>query len=266
LHSDQDATAMAALMSGADLAIGAGGSMAWERCVLGLPTIMLTIADNQRDIVRELVGRGAAVLAGPGDEVSAPTIGAMVEELTGDPGRRAAMARTAARICDGRGAKRVATLLTGGQSRGGAGVKLRPSALTDRDTLFAWQQISGMRRYFKNPTPPTAAEHASWFAAVRADPRVRLFMITVGDVPAGTLRLEETEDGAQMVSILVAPDRLRRGLAGIALGLVHAMWPQSRFLAEIHAENSPSLALFSAAGYGMSRPGLHIREPSAGAP
>lgn len=265
LHSDRDATVMAALMLGADLAIGAGGSTAWERCVLGLPTIMLTIADNQRDVVRALVSRGAAVTAGSGGGVSAPALGAMVLELAGDPGRRAAMAKAAASICDGSGAMRVAALLTGGRSRDGASVMLRPSALADRDTLFAWQQIPGMRRHFKNPKPPTSAEHAAWFTAVRADPRVRLFMITAGGPPAGTLRLEESEDGALKVSILVAPEQLRRGLAGTALGLVHAMWPQAHFHAEIDARNDPSLALFAAAGYTQTQPGLYLREPEAGA-
>lgn len=265
LHGEQDAGAMAALMSRADLAIGAGGSMAWERCVLGLPTIVLTIADNQRDVAHALVSRGAAVLAGPGGEVSAPAIGAMVLELAGDPGRRAKMARAAARICDGRGAMRVAALLTGGRSRDGASVMLRPSARADRDTLFAWQQIPDMRRYFKNPQSPTAVDHAAWFTAVRADPRVRLFLIIVSGKPAGTLRLEETETDALKVSILVAPEHLRRGVAGTALGLAHAMWPQPRFLAEIHPGNDPSLALFAAAGYTQVQPGLYVREPEAGA-
>ncbi len=38
---------MAALMTAADLAVGAGGSTTWERCFLGLPALVTTIADNQ---------------------------------------------------------------------------------------------------------------------------------------------------------------------------------------------------------------------------
>ena len=38
---------MAELMANADLAIGATGTTTWERCALGLPTIMMTMADNQ---------------------------------------------------------------------------------------------------------------------------------------------------------------------------------------------------------------------------
>ena len=35
-------------MSLADLSIGAGGTMVWERCYLGLPALLISIADNQR--------------------------------------------------------------------------------------------------------------------------------------------------------------------------------------------------------------------------
>lgn len=50
---------MAELMAYADLAIGAGGSSAWERCCLGLPTIQLVIAENQNFIAESLDKAGA---------------------------------------------------------------------------------------------------------------------------------------------------------------------------------------------------------------
>ena len=39
---------LADLMAKSDLAIGAGGATTWERCCMGLPTIMTSIAENQR--------------------------------------------------------------------------------------------------------------------------------------------------------------------------------------------------------------------------
>lgn len=53
---------MAELMAYSDLAIGAAGSSAWERCCLGLPTIMIIIANNQRTIAKNLADVGAAIL------------------------------------------------------------------------------------------------------------------------------------------------------------------------------------------------------------
>ena len=38
---------MAELIVDADLAIGAGGANTWERCSLGLPSLVVAVADNQ---------------------------------------------------------------------------------------------------------------------------------------------------------------------------------------------------------------------------
>lgn len=53
---------MAQCMANSDLAIGAAGGTAWERCCLGLPTILLVQAPNQYDGAQALRKAGAAVL------------------------------------------------------------------------------------------------------------------------------------------------------------------------------------------------------------
>lgn len=44
---------MASLIADADIAIGAGGSATWERCALGLPTLVIPVAENQRRITAD---------------------------------------------------------------------------------------------------------------------------------------------------------------------------------------------------------------------
>lgn len=51
IHAQAD---MAQLIFEADMAIAAGGTSAWERCCLGLPTYIVKIADNQEKIFKEL--------------------------------------------------------------------------------------------------------------------------------------------------------------------------------------------------------------------
>ena len=53
---------MAQLMADSDLAIGAAGATSWERCCLGLPTIMLVLAENQEKIAQGLENSGAVKL------------------------------------------------------------------------------------------------------------------------------------------------------------------------------------------------------------
>ena len=55
---------MAELMTDADVCIGAAGSTSWERCALGLPTLLLVLADNQCSGAEALVKSGAAMLLG----------------------------------------------------------------------------------------------------------------------------------------------------------------------------------------------------------
>lgn len=55
-------TNIAEIMANADLAIGAAGATTWERCCLGLPTIQLVIAENQRQIAFALAKDNIIVL------------------------------------------------------------------------------------------------------------------------------------------------------------------------------------------------------------
>jgi spore coat polysaccharide biosynthesis predicted glycosyltransferase SpsG len=92
----------------ADLAVGAGGSTTWERCVLALPTLALILADNQVAAARALEAAGVA----PCLDVAAPdfetAFAREVSDLLANPDRRAAMSAASAGVCDGLGAERVA--------------------------------------------------------------------------------------------------------------------------------------------------------------
>jgi spore coat polysaccharide biosynthesis predicted glycosyltransferase SpsG len=56
-----DVSDMASRMSRADLAIGAAGSSSWERCCLGLPSIAIVLAENQRRSGLALQASGAVL-------------------------------------------------------------------------------------------------------------------------------------------------------------------------------------------------------------
>jgi spore coat polysaccharide biosynthesis predicted glycosyltransferase SpsG len=98
---------MAELMAESDLAIGAAGTSSWERCCLGLPALLVSLAENQLPIARSVAERGAGLYLGSHAEVTAAAIGAAVEDLRREPDRLAAMARTAAELVDGQGVQRV---------------------------------------------------------------------------------------------------------------------------------------------------------------
>jgi len=61
---------MADLMVRADLAIGAGGSATWERCYLGLPTLVVITADNQQEVSEATEINKAIINLGKFDQVT----------------------------------------------------------------------------------------------------------------------------------------------------------------------------------------------------
>lgn len=96
---------MAELMMEADLAITAGGSVSWEKCVLGVPSLAVVQADNQAAIVSKLAAVGALVNLGDAKGLGSEAYSAALARLTGD--RLKALSAAAALVCDGAGTTRV---------------------------------------------------------------------------------------------------------------------------------------------------------------
>jgi UDP-2,4-diacetamido-2,4,6-trideoxy-beta-L-altropyranose hydrolase len=100
---------MAQLMADSDLAIGAGGSTAWERCCLGLPTLLVLLAANQ------LAGSRAIEMHGAGIIMKTPE---QIKDFFQDNGfgkklgsRLKSISKASASITDGMGANQVAMIM-----------------------------------------------------------------------------------------------------------------------------------------------------------
>ena len=100
---------MARLMAESDLAIGAAGSTSWERCCLGLPSIMLVLADNQRGIASSLEQVGAALLLEQHD--IGWQLPSLISSLCKSPISLVSMSQKAADIVDGQGVAAIIELL-----------------------------------------------------------------------------------------------------------------------------------------------------------
>ena len=98
---------LADLMVEADLAIGAGGSTTWERCCLGLPSFIVSIAENQRPACTALAADGLIHYLGHRDQVDEDSLRVAILELAFDPARRDALSIAGAELVDGRGTERV---------------------------------------------------------------------------------------------------------------------------------------------------------------
>ncbi|WP_018606559.1 UDP-2,4-diacetamido-2,4,6-trideoxy-beta-L-altropyranose hydrolase [Uliginosibacterium gangwonense] len=102
---------VATRMLQADLFIGSGGSMTWERAALALPGITLSIADNQQALSRLLARMGEGRDLGMLEDFSAAALVDTLRALIASPATVRAMGQALAKRCDGHGAERVAQIL-----------------------------------------------------------------------------------------------------------------------------------------------------------
>lgn len=93
---------MASLMRAADLGLGTCGVAAWERCRVGLPSLLVVSADNQRDDARILHGRGAARTLGDAMNAGIDRWAREIEDIRKDPALLGTMSIAAAAVMAGR--------------------------------------------------------------------------------------------------------------------------------------------------------------------
>lgn len=250
--------AVAELMFNADLAIGAGGVTCWERASLGLPALVMGIAENQRQVIEVLRQSGAAAILENVEDITR-----FLRELQDDDARLG-MVRSAAALCDGRGAHRIAMRLLPEKAKSGGAVWLRPAVPDDCKQLFAWQCLPETRRYSRQTRPPTLSEHEAWFKAKLNTPDCLLNVIVHEGQDAGVLRLDyQANEDSWEISILLAPECYGKGIAAAALRLGRRLLPEAHMIAEVHPANISSLNLFRAAGFQPTRPGWYCQPPSA---
>lgn len=100
---------MAQLMAESDLCIGAAGGSAWERCALGLPTVVLILAANQHSGAMALQSHEAAWVAADAQQLMT-----QMSALFNKETQKAALQKTslaAAKLAAGNGASQVVELL-----------------------------------------------------------------------------------------------------------------------------------------------------------
>ncbi|OIQ88342.1 UDP-2,4-diacetamido-2,4,6-trideoxy-beta-L-altropyranose hydrolase [mine drainage metagenome] len=242
-HTDH----MAAEMLGADLAISAGGVSMWERACLGLPSIVITAADNQMKGAEWLAAQGGHLLLGESAVVAAQDIAEALCCLAGNSQLRTLFARTGAALVDGCGSERVAHRLLGGR------IILRRVTTADCDMIYIWRNAEVNRRYSGDERPFHIEAHRQWFACMTADPS-QIMLIGEADIgPVGVLRFD-LDDTEAVVSIYLVPGQHGMGW-GEALLDSGAVWLRTHLpeITTVHARvksgNQASLAVFGRAGY-----------------
>jgi len=115
LRLERDVADMPALMAWADMAVSGAGSTCWELAFMGLPTAIVTLADNQETAARMLAEKGMAICVGEGKSITPENIGPVLTKFAKDYVTRGAMAQKCSLLADGKGAIKVSKLLANSQ-------------------------------------------------------------------------------------------------------------------------------------------------------
>lgn len=237
---------MAELIAAADLAIGAGGSATWERCCLGLPTLVFCTAVNQQKQLADAAREGLLYFP----EIKADLKQVILRHacaLIENARLRELVSRNSMQVVNGRGA------LLAIASLGISDIEIRVARPEDSRKLFQWRNHPSIREVSRNADVIDWQDHQSWFASVLDDPEKMLLIGQRSESPVGVVRFDKRNDEAE-ISIYVVPDSTSFGL-GQSLLQSAEQWlvanhPEIRKIcAHVLGENERSQRLFSGAGY-----------------
>lgn len=248
-------TQMAPLMAASDIAIGGAGGTSWERCALGLPTFLLTIADNQMPAAQALQRTGAAVSIGDirttGWQCKLQS--AMTRALQ-DTSWHSSLITAAARVCDGHGAARVRDVVTkiSGMPGSDPPLSLRRMTIADARLVYGWRYTENAVQYYKSSDTPSFEDHIVWVEKHLRLGDKHLFIAERAGVPVAHVRLDPILPAEAEVSICVAPTHQGQGIGRLALEALpnHALGLGLKELhATVHRKNIASKHLFEKAGF-----------------
>ncbi len=95
---------MVGLMADADLAITAGGGTYWELAYMGVPCLMIVLAENQKGVAEELARSGAVMNLGYPNLLSCDDIAQAITSMIVSKCKRKMMSKTGQVMIDGNGA------------------------------------------------------------------------------------------------------------------------------------------------------------------
>ncbi len=239
---------LADLMAQADLAIGAGGATTWERMCLGLPTIVITIAENQRPAANALAEAKLISYAGHFSETNTDQLTQLLSQLCCDTEKLTGMSIQNQIQVDGLGALRLAEALFPSDT---SKIRLRPACEEDITLYFNWANDPEVRNNAVNTSTIPWATHRVWFANKLQDLNCHMFVLEVSGLPVGQIRFDRVGDEIYIdysLDLIVRGRGWGQRLLDLGVKQISVVGP-ARLRAEVRATNAVSAAIFLRNGF-----------------
>jgi len=234
---------MAELMANADLAIGAAGATTWERCCLGLPSILVVAAENQIKVFEELDSINAIE--------SIWNIKDLLTEIEGIMLKSNKLSLISSSLTDGEGVYKAAENIYSSNSEKKS-LLLKPVSEIDRDFIYGLQ-TKQIRKYFRNRTVPSLNDHINWYKKMLKSHSSQVFILMMEENKVGMLRVDNILNQVVEVSIIISSSFSGQGLAKKALSLIEKILLFKTLKAVIHRENIASKKVFKSFGFELEK-------------
>lgn len=250
---------LAPLMVQADLAVGAGGATSWERCCLGLPALVITLAENQKPIAAELDRQGLIRWLGHKDEVSVATLAQALKDIL-DSGLLLDWSARCQQWVDGRGTGRVISIL---MLNAQTPLKARLARVDDEALTLRWANESMARQNDFALDTIDPATHRAWFRKRLRDPeRCRLYVVETHDgFPIGEVRFERHDEAWEIDYALdehALGRELGKPLLQIAMLALRASTNKALLFGSVKDFNAVSRRPFEALGFESGNRGVGL--------
>ncbi|MHB1204286.1 MAG: UDP-2,4-diacetamido-2,4,6-trideoxy-beta-L-altropyranose hydrolase [Rhodospirillaceae bacterium] len=244
---------LADLLGEADIAIGGGGITSWERCRAGVPSVVVTLADNQVPGTHALSVAGIVRYVGPSDTADAARLRDAICALRDDPAARTRMTELGQMLVDGRGAQRIAELLCPSPDDR---VTLRAATADDCGFFYDLVTDPAVRKQSFTHEPILWEGHRAWFDRKLADANTSLWVLDASGLQVGQLRFDRIK-GENRAILSYALDSVARGRKWakklVALGIKQLLREGPiHITAEVKAENTPSRRVFEQLGFTLT--------------
>jgi RimJ/RimL family protein N-acetyltransferase len=234
-------------MAWADVAISAGGSTCWELVFMGLPSIVIPIAENQESIVNELESRSIAKKI-DGDVLRKPVeLARTVSDFLYDYDLRSAFSEKMVRYINGNGPMRIIGIMCI------PAITFRTVELSDCKQIWMWINDPLIRSVSFNSQSIPLGRHKEWFSSALANPDLVYYIVLDKNAkPFGQARFK-IESKEAIISVLIGREYRGRSLGSLVIhGATEKFFAETEIdtaKAYIKPENEVSRKVFIKAGY-----------------
>jgi UDP-2,4-diacetamido-2,4,6-trideoxy-beta-L-altropyranose hydrolase len=247
VHLLSSVSNMPELMAWADIAISAGGSTCWEIAFMRLPSLIITTADNQANIVKELGNARAIIDLGWHKNISMEQYRRVFKEISQDRSKRSYLSKKGQKLVNGKGVMEIIKAMLVGQ------IKLRRVQENDCKLFWKWANDPETRAASFSPVPIPWEDHAYWFNSKLNSANCMMYIAILDDgIPLGQIRYDIKQENA-VISISIDSKFRSKGYGAVLIRETSKRLFNESDVRRVHAyvkqDNNSSASVFTKAGF-----------------